>query len=361
MIKLRPSAAAIWAGAGCTAYPSRSAEFYERDTDNTAAETGTAAHWVAECVLLGRSTPDQLIGTTAPNGVMVTGEMCDAVEVYTLYVNGLRGAHNIEQPVDVFKGCHGTPDLWTYDPQTGTLHVVDYKHGIRGVDPVENWQLSLYAAGILKHEGVAADNVRLTVVQPRSYSAGGSVRHWDTTPKTVEDMRIIATTRAAEAHANPVARSGSNCRYCPARHACPAAIDAGVQLYEAATEAAPYDLEPAEMGVQYQIILRAREQLGFLVDAYEAKIKATLYGGGRVPGYELQQKLGRPEWAVDEKEIKALGDMMGVDLCPPTPLTPSKAIKKGVDKGVINAYTQQHSKGHDLKTVNLTQAKRIFS
>lgn len=361
MIRLRPSAAAIWAGAGCTAYPSLSAKFYERDTDNTAAETGTAAHWVAEQVIatMGGDVADYL-GKPAPNGVTVTEEMAEAVDVYTTYVDGLRGVWHIEEGVDVFKGCSGTPDLWTYDATEDILHVVDYKHGMRLVDPVDNWQLSLYAAGIIKG-GVTASKVRLTVVQPRAYSSDGSIRHWDTTPEKVEQMRITATTRAVEAQSNPVARSSSQCRYCPARHACPAAVTAGVQLYEAATEPMPYDLEPSEMGVQYEILKRAKEQIGYLLDAYESKIKSTLYSGGKVPGYELEEKHGRAEWTVGDKEIKELGELMGVDLCPPTPITPSKAIKKGVDKGVINAYTERHSKGHDLKTVNLTKAKRIFS
>lgn len=365
-IALRPSAAAIWAGAGCTAYPQRAADYSDKDMDNTAAAEGTAAHWLAENLLLS-ATPGaaEYLGAPAPNGVMVTDDMVDAVATYTDHIKGLRGDPRIEQSVDVFKGCRGTPDFWAYDPQGGILHVIDYKHGFSLVDPFNNWQLSLYAAGIIKHwptdSSPAPKKVRLTVVQPRAYSPDGPVRSWDADASVVESMRITAATRAVEATANPVARSGSHCRYCPARHVCPAAVDSGVQLYEAATSAAPYDLADNEMGVQYAIIQRAHEQLGYLVAAYEQQIKSALYKGSKVDGFALVEKRGRAEWDVDAAEVQALGELFGVELCPPTPLTPSKALKKGIDTHVISAYTTRHSKGHTLAPVNLTNAKRIFS
>lgn len=363
-VALRPSSAAIWAGAGCTMHPHMAAKYGGAALDQTAAEEGTAAHWLAENLLLDpdREAFKRYLGAPAPNGVMVTEEMAEAVQVYTDHVKGLRGDLHIEQGVDVFKSCRGTPDLWVYDPQADTLHVIDYKHGFGIVDPFRNWQLSLYAAGILKAwTGLPPANVELTIIQPRAYSRDGTIRSWRAPGAELDSMWAQATVRAVEANSAPVARSSSGCRYCPARHACPAAIDAGVQLYEAATEALPYDLEASELGVQYEILTRAYEQLGFLVTAYEEQIKSALYRGGKVEGYGLEEKRGRAEWSVEPEEVQALGELYGVDLCPPTPLTPSKAINKGVDKGVISAYTQRHSKGHELVTVNLTNAKRIFA
>lgn len=362
MIAVRPSSAAVWAGAGCTQYPHMVSLYSEREMDNTAAEEGTAAHWLAEQLLNGGALADYLGGPSS-NHVTITEDMADAVREYTDHAKGLRGALQVERPVAVFNGCKGTPDLWTYDSAEDTLHVIDYKHGFGVVEPMENWQLSLYAAGIIKHwEGdKKPQKVRLTVVQPRAYTPDGVVRSWDTGAATVEAMRIQAATRAAEVHTSPTARSGSHCKHCPGRHACPAAVSAGVQLYEAVTNSKPYDLEDNELGVQYAILQRAHEQMGFLVSAYEQQIKRALYRGGKVDGYGLAEKHGRAEWTVDAEEVRALGDLFGVDLCPPTPLTPSKAIKKGVDTDVISAYTTKHSKGHTLITVNLTKAKRIFS
>lgn len=371
-VSIRPSAAAIWAGAGCTAYPHRVAEYSEKDMDKSAAEEGTAAHWVAENMLAGGEYVDfsDYVGNPAPNGVMVTDEMAQCVEVYTDYVESLvmapRQQWNVEQKVSVFKGVTGTVDFWTYNPESQILDVIDYKHGFRSVEPFKNWQLALYGAGILRAlhdiDGHTPVKVRLTVVQPRAYTSGGPIRTWETTPSELVAMMAQATMRAAEVHNNPIARSSSECRYCPARHACPAALDAGIQLYEAATAAMPYDLEMGEMAVQYDILQRAHEQLGFLIAAYESKIKNALYAGGKVPGYSLQEKKGREEWAVSVEEVQALGAIFNVDLCPPSPMTPKQAMaKKVIDMDVIKQYTKQDSKGHDLVAVNTINAQRIFS
>lgn len=361
-IKLRPSSAAIWAGAACTMHPHMVAKYGGAALDTSAAEEGTAAHWLAENMLNGADQDfSNYVGKPTPNGVMVTDEMVDAVEVYVDYVESRPALPNIEQRVKVFNGCIGTPDCWVYDESTQTLEVIDYKHGMGIVEPFENWQLALYAAGIAQYIVKGVARVKLTVVQPRAYSREGTIRTWECPVAIVRGMRLTATTRAIEAQGSPIARSGSHCKYCPGRHACPAAASAGVDLYEAATSAAPLDMSAVEMGLQMRLLQRAHEQIGHLITAYEEQLKSRLYAGERVDGWALEESKGREAWAVSDDEVKALGELLGVDICPPQPLTPKQAVKKGVDRDVISEYTTQTSSGHKLKAVNTNLAKRIFS
>ena len=69
-IALRPSSAAIWAGAGCTMHPHMVAKYGGAALDQTAAEEGTAAHWLAENLLLDldRGAFKKYLGAPAPNG-----------------------------------------------------------------------------------------------------------------------------------------------------------------------------------------------------------------------------------------------------------------------------------------------------
>lgn len=361
-LRLRPSSAAIWAGARCTMHPHMVAKYGGGALDTSAAEEGTAAHWLAENILTDATRDfSDYIGTPAPNGVMVTEEMAEAVEVYVDYVESRPALPNIEQRVKVFNGCSGTPDCWVYDAETQTLEVIDYKHGMGIVDPFENWQLALYAAGIAQYIVPGVARVKLTVVQPRAYSREGTIRTWECPVATARGMWLTATTRAIEAQGSPIARSGTHCKYCPGRHACPAAVTAGVDLYEAATSAAPLDMSAAEMGLQMGLLSRAHEQLEHLITAYEEQIKSQLYAGAKIDGWALEEKAGRESWAVSDDQVKALGELFNVDICPPKPLTPKQAIKKGIDTRVINAYTTQTSSGHKLKAVNSNFAKRIFS
>ena len=365
-IRLRPSSAAIWAGAKCTMHPHMVAKYGGGALDVSAAEEGTAAHWLAENMLsaYGQEFSDY-IGKPAPNGVMVTEEMAEAVEVYVDYVESLpmapRQQWHVESPVPVFKGCSGTPDFWTYNTDTRTLEVIDYKHGFGIVEPFENWQLSLYAAGIAQHIIEGVKSVKLTVIQPSAYNRNGPINSWECEIATVRAMRLQATMTAVEVQSDPTARSGSHCKYCPGRHACPAAVKAGVDLYEAATNAAPLEMSAAEMGLQMLLLRRAHDQLDYLITSYEEQLKSRLYAGEKVDGWQLEEKQGRDAWNVPDEEVKLLGELFNVDICPPKPLTPKQAIKKGIDTHVINAYTTKTSTGHNLVEVNLNDAKRIFS
>ena len=73
---LPPSGAAIWVK--CAAAPSMWQRYPEPE-DSLEAMEGTAAHWAFEELFAGRAID---IGLVAPNGIVLTDEMCDGAQLF---------------------------------------------------------------------------------------------------------------------------------------------------------------------------------------------------------------------------------------------------------------------------------------
>lgn len=379
---IAPSSAGIWGKPdGCRAYPLMAAAYPQEPTEES--KEGEAAHEIAQQMIndsrkgFNNHKLRDWLNITMSNGVAVTEEMFEAALLYCDdVVEVMRSADvfggeylKIEEYVncpDIHELSGGTPDCWLFDRKSFKLYVWDFKYGFGFVDEFENYQAINYVSGIfsqLNINGVTDQmiTVSIRIVQPRCYQASGPIREWTV---TASDLRgyFNHLRQGAEESLSGVhpARTGDHCKYCEARHACPAALKAGLQLYEVAAQPMPHELDPEALGLQLAIVKRAVRALELLETGYEEQVKSLVKSGSIVPHFELEPTMGRETWSRPFDEVINLGKLMEVDLRKEALKTPKQAIKLGIDDSVIKAYTEQRQTGTKL-VPSKNQARKVFS
>lgn len=381
---IAPSSAHIWGpDDGCTGYVEMVQQFPEPEETVEAAE-GTATHEIGSRLIMNQSTGNiankasDFVGKTASNGVIFTDEMYESARVYSDDVGDImRSAavfggpcfgneHHVKAP-KIHELSHGTIDQFIFDRGKGHLYLWDLKHGHGIVEAFENWQLINYTAGIVdQFEINGLDDQHITVhmriVQPRAFHRDGEIREWVI---NLSDLRAYFNTLSTNAGIalsdNAVCRSGSHCKHCNARHGCEAALRAGMSLYEVSTDPTPITLSGAALGLQLQIIKRAKKQLEYLESGFDEQVKNLIRSGVDVPGWMVENGYGREKWAKPVDEVIAFGDMMGQNLRKPDDaITPVQARKLGIDDAVIKAYSITPSTGLKIVPDNGNKARLIF-
>lgn len=375
-----PSSAGIWGKPdGCTGWVIMNQQYPDSVASEDAAD-GIAAHEIAATMLkdaarTGQILPDTFTGNVATNGVIYTREMYDGAVMYVEDVLSIMRSSAVFTPVieqhiqipAIHEQSHGTPDNWLFDKRNMTLYIWDFKFGISTVEAFENWQMINYIAGIvdqLNVNGVTDQliTVNIRVVQPRAYHADSSIRQWVVKLSVLRAHFNILRTNAAIALSDKAQfHTGSHCKDCNGRHACPAALQAGLQLYEVATQPIAQELPVDALGLQLSIVQRALKQLEYIESGLSEQIEHMIRSGKFVPGWAMQPKHGREKWNKPVAEVLTMGQMMGHDLRKPDDaITPNQARKLGIDDAVISAYTIKPS---SVKLVrdDGTKAKRIFS
>lgn len=219
----------------------------------------------------------------------------------------------IEDPVYIPQvPTRGTPDFWCL-LLTNVLVVVDYKHGAGvSVEAENNWQLTLYAAGLAERLGLARDRpVLLQVLQPRCEE--GRFKQWQTTVGHVIDR---AEEAGARINSPPEFRVGPHCQWCPATLLCG---KRHAELQEVA------DL-PDPGQAANDIVARALnldKRVSDVVKAARNVAIARLQAGKEVPGWTLAEGRGAFVWK--EGALKALSDKFGeAAYSKPQPLSPAQ-------------------------------------
>lgn len=347
-----------------------------------AAENGTASHWVASEVLDSYKTDEglitcgSLIGKTAPNSVIITEEMAEGADIYVkdvLSVAQDRGALQamcVEQRIEaprIHDLSYGTCDCYIFDRETGELFIWDYKFGYGVVEAFENWQSINYAAGIFDQFQVSGledqvTSVRIRIAQPRAFHREGPVREWvvkgDDLRGYFNQLHAGATKALGlDAECN----SGTHCVHCPARHDCEAAITAGVQLFEAVSQPTPLAMSNEALGVQLSLVKRARKHLTDLESGIEEQVKYRMQSGDLIPGWLKQDTFGNLKWNKPFNDVIAMGQMMGANLQAEKTITPTQAIKLGVDESVIKAYSSKSQTGVKIIPDDGTEARKVFT
>lgn len=369
---LPPSGAAAWRRCGLWVTMNR---LYPKP-DTPESMEGTAAHWVFGEMLAGRVVCEGLV---APNNVVVTEEMVEGGELVVDTVRARMplehfGQWFIEQPVSISRihpHCWGTPDIWAYSKALGVLEVIDYKFGHRFVDEYENDQGIAYITGIIDYladwlkvgPGALdlATKVSFTVIQPRCFYKGASVRTWTFTASDIRG-HINLLTNAAEASLapNPTAVTNSECTDCPGRHACPALQKAAYSDAEFAVQSSPVELPPAAASLELRMMERALERLQSRVEGMREAVGSHIRQGHAVPFHRVEQGYGRQQWTLPVEQVLSMGELMGVDLSKPGVKTPKQAQKAGVDEAVIKAYSVTPLGSIKLIPDNPADARRTF-
>ncbi len=382
---ISPSSAGIWGKpGGCTGYVSMSAAYPELE-DSTASAEGTTSHEIGEELIawamrvvpatVSASARETFVGKKASNGVIVTDEMFDAAWEYADDVvreaRDRKSSPELEYRIKapyIHAESFGTVDSWMYDPDKKELIVWDYKYGFGIVEAFENWQAINYVSGLLDElitdwRLKPATTIRIRIAQPRAFHRDGTIREWCTNTDEIQGyIEVLHNNAHIALSAEATTHTGDHCRYCEALHACPAALKAGVNLFEVTGHPLPVELTPQNMGVQLSIIRRAKKQLEYLESAFEEQVKSSIRSGKNVPGWSVQSSYGRLAWAKPIDEVIALGDMMGQDLRKPLDaITPTQAKKLGIDEALISAYSEKPNTGLKLTPDNKTKAREVFS
>lgn len=370
--RLAPSSAFRWVE--CPGSVQLSEQFPTLIEDPSAAE-GEAAHWVAYS-MLKTHTPAE--GEPTPNGLIVTDEMLEGARMYVNHIFKLANPHGglrhvtLEERVSmpsIHPDMFGTPDARVNLLDTeGLLIIGDYKFGHGEVDPFENWQLISYVRGVLDEfnfDGVAEMLIRveLHVVQPRCYTASGPVRVWST---TAADLRAHWNRLSAAAHEalddDPSFKVGSWCKHCPGRRACATLKrTCGVDM-DRAPYSPPVPIPLEQAGIELMYLQRAADMIAARMSGLKQQAEFALRSGQHVPGVRMASGRSSLKWTQSVEDVIQLGQMLEIDLVKPVDvITPTQAIKKGVDSSVIDAYATRVDGKQCLELESTTLAQKVFA
>ena len=350
-----PSMAGVWTQ--CPASVQLWQDYLYLYEKSDAAKEGIAAHKVAQRLF----NKEEVKEGDEIDGVIVTKEMLDAVEIYLAY---LSSDAKLEQEISL-NPVFGIPSKGYVDAyfesNNGThLHVIDFKYGHRSVDAFENKQLLVEAACLLQDHH---EFIRLAIVQPRVYRQGGPLDDWELSRDELIgyiNNEIKPAVKAALKD-NPEANTGSHCLFCPARQACKVLREASLRAIDVTAQGSTLDLKPEELGRELQLLHDAQERLKARITGLEQQAVLALEQGHTIHGYELQPALGRLTWSVPTNEVIKLGDLLGFDLRQePKPITPTQAKKLGMDERAINSIAERPNLGSKLKRINFNKMKRSF-
>lgn len=380
---LAPSSAAIWAPrTGCPGWRTMHTRFPDTEVSEAAKE-GTAAHELAERMLrsaaragLGFPEENDTVGQIASNGVVITEAIYEGAKVFhDIVAPKVRGARifaepnlgieaRVAAPNLIHTQAWGTADAFLYEPSSLLLSMWDLKFGYKPVSAFENWQLIVYAAGVIETLGLTNPDivVSLNIVQPRVHTFTGAPDEWrvkfgDLIPY-IEEAREGADRSFQK---DAPTHSGDHCRYCTARHDCPAAIAAGLQYIEATEESVPSEMTTQQQAVLLRTVLRAQRHLLALSTGLEAQLEAKAKSGQPVPGFRIVPKTGYRSWEKPNKEIFQLGEMFGIDLRKNEPLTPNQAENAGLDPEIVAAYSHKPVNGTKLIEDDGSAARKVFT
>lgn len=365
--KLSPSAAHRWMRCPGSL---RMSENIPR-TSSVYADEGTAAHALLEACLSTGAPVDSFIGQTIlvvdDTGWVVSPEMAAAVQVAIDNVARIAAAGDtlwLEERVDFGTAiglpageAFGSADVLAYLPDEKELQVHDYKHGAGEVvsasedDGSPNPQLALYALGSLaKHP--EAKVVRLVIHQPRARGYEGPSEHVMTRDallawaETVLHPAVLATTQPDQ----PLIAGSKQCRWCPAKAACPALREYALEDQFTGSLATPEDFlaavpvatmpdeAPVVPSTWLAAVMSKADMIEEWLTAVRAEVERRLLAGEEVPGFKLVQgRQGNRAWGdpvAVEKHLKERLRLTKDEMYDLKLISPTTAEKLAKNKGI---------------------------
>lgn len=366
---LAPSSAHIWGPDGCAYYPTM-ATSHPQTGDDPEAREGTAAHHLLASRLLGVVVD---MGELDPDGTPITAEMFECTDRMVTDIEALRVAYpdleecteeKVQMPM-IHKDNWGTADWFAISRAARKIWVKDFKFGHMFVDAFENWQLADYLLGVVHHFMLTEAHewtASLAIYQPRSYHEEGPVKTWELGGNRFRDLgAALAGAAAAAMGRDPAMRTGDHCKFCEGRIDCPAfrrSTENGIDL---SLRAVPDNMDAAAKGTYRTMLALAIKRLEGMATGLDADIEATIRAGGAVPGWELKPGQPRLAWTATIEEVYAMGDMMGVDVRKPDAITPTQAIKAGIDEAVIMEYAKRPPAALKVAQSSTNSAAKAFT
>jgi len=288
-------------------------------------------------------------------------DVLEAANIFFEEVAAVRSVNDDDNYYDVIYTCTEIHDKFKavidfYCIKGDRLTVVKYENRHTPTSIKNNYDLISQAIAISKFHDMTFESVTLTIVQPRAYSEDGIIKSIVLTDLSthLNALKLAATECFLPSVKN---QSGAHCGGCFARKECPAALNAGMQLFEVASDAHHVELSSDQMGLQLKIVDRAIQALKTLKSAYESQIEYTLGNGETVPGWELKAAYGRESWTETYDDVVALAESKGISVAKPTLITPKQARDLGFD---TEGMTIKPRKGFKLSQSSV-EISEIFS
>ena len=287
--------------------PSAAATLRYPSTPSIYAAEGTLAHEVAEAVVSGTASTEELLAREG-----VTLEMVNHATDYRDYILEQRTSPDdvlmLEERVDfspwVPEGF-GTCDAILIS--NGVLTIVDYKYGVGvPVSAQDNPQMRLYALGALNDYGIALDvnTVAMHIYQPR-------IHNIDSDAISVEDLlrwaeKVVKPTAAKAYAGKGTYKAGSHCKFCPHAARCRALAnycESYVNLH--GVQHAVPALTFAEIGD----ILAVEPVITSWFRSVHGYAMAAMLDGEEIPGWKVVEgRLGNRQWADERRVVEILRD-----------------------------------------------------
>ena len=294
-------------------------------------------------------------------GRRFTLNMAKAVQVYLDAVRGdvVEGSVTyFEQPVadaTLHANYFGTTDAGVLNGDH--LIVSDYKNGAGVVvDVIHNPQIMYYAYGLIrKLNDPSILHVTLRVVQPNAFHPQGPMREWSL---SVEELTAWAETDLLPAmrrtEVDTSLEPGAHCRFCPARHVCPALSGMWGAFATASAGEVPA-LTDAELGRQFALtdtIMMYKKALG-------EEVFRRLLLGTEVPNTQLEEKTADRMWKDGAKQ--RFIDQYGADALT-EPALKSPAQMEKVDpaaKELVKEWAYQPKSGYSVGLIGKTRKRPV--
>jgi hypothetical protein len=333
-------------------------ERFQNGTESAYAKEGTAAHWVAEQTLKwvdenrtasAEEVESRILSYVGEEygGVEIDEDMAKYVMTFVWAVRSKLWPTDIlwvEKRLDLAalnppEPMFGTVDAVVIKPN-GTVLIFDLKYGVGiHVSARNNPQMRFYALGVLlTEEAKHATEVTCTIVQPRLENP---IRSETLAPRDlfvwgIDLMRHAEATTRPDA---PIVHGEDQCRFCPAKHICPALRDEAFALAEVefsgemplntlpvsvdnTTLPSPASMTP-EAVAHYLDKWERAKVWGKAFDAYAI----ALAEDEDIPGWDLVQTRPQRRFA-DEEEVKKVLDALGVSLYKDTMKSPAQLEKE---------------------------------
>lgn len=375
---LAPSAADEWVE--CTGAPMlRALVPPEPEIPGSPAAEGTAAHESAEeftrLLAHGQFLPGarDVVGQTAANGETITDGMYDGAVMYArdiqrvMQSTGVFTPHLEERttPGGIHPACWGTPDCWLWHEDKRILYLWDYKFGRILREPT-SYQFVCYVADILHALDVDGlqdqkTTVAIRVVQPRGYHRLGPIREWRGTAAELRPRINKARYAADRAMSNPECVVGPQCEHCEARP-CDVLREANLARLRWVGSPGLPEMSDADAGVELKLLRLARDEMDAHITGLEARVEQAIGRGELVPGWVMERKTGNRAWTKPHHEVFDLGAVCGIELRKPeAPITPTQAIKAGIDQTIIEQYSARKPGACKLiEDTSSTRAQEAF-
>lgn len=315
------------------------------ESSSKAADEGSAAHaWAEWCLINGEVDCNDYIGCTqypnvfteewARKGHPLTKEMADAINVYLTHVwETVRPEDelHVERRVSlrfIAEEMFGTCDCAILKPSTGTLHVIDYKHGAGVVvDVKDNPQAKYYAVGMLDaFSGAGITKVITTIVQPRAGGEPVKTCEYDTIELMEWAYGELRPAALATRKPDAPLVAGDHCKFCGAKGFCQAfrgrARAAALDGLEIITPAKVPTLPADDMAARLAELPLLKSYIAALEDYAKQEARA-----GRMPrGFKWVAGLGARQWTDSETAVAfTVKERTGADITERVTLSPTQA------------------------------------